>query len=123
MLHGRIVAESLRAGAALQLDGLSLTRVERVDMAGAVAPGQPSVWTLIDISAPSSRAGQLAAALSTALAAEGGWYADFRSGAEHTVVFAGRSFCYRVGDAAGRAEAMAYGRNAGVPESQLDWGD
>jgi hypothetical protein len=30
-------------------------------------------------------------------------------------------FRYPRGDAAGRARAQAYGRQAGVPEAQLDW--
>jgi len=37
------------------------------------------------------------------------------------VVFAGQVFRYPRGDAAGRASAQAYGRQAGVPEAQLDW--
>ncbi|WP_302828585.1 hypothetical protein [Streptomyces sp. BV286] len=38
------------------------------------------------------------------------------------IVFAGRYFRYRIGDEAGRAEAVAWGRAAGTPEHQLDWG-
>jgi hypothetical protein len=37
------------------------------------------------------------------------------------VVYAGQVFRYPRGDAAGRAEAVAYGRARGVPEDQLDW--
>ncbi|GIE88328.1 hypothetical protein [Actinoplanes regularis] len=121
MVKGRILAESLRPGAALAVPGLELTRVSRVNVA-APAAGQPSVWTLLDVAAPVERVEELAAALSAALAADGGWYADLRSGAEHVVVYAGRIFRYEVGDAAGREEAVAYGRSVGVPQSQLDWG-
>jgi hypothetical protein len=74
------------------------------------------------VTAPEERAEELASALSAALSAEGGWYADFRSGGEHAVVYAGRIFRYEVGDAAARDEAVAYGRSVGVPEAQVDWG-
>ena len=121
MVKGRIVAESLRPGAAVMVPGLSLTRISRVSVT-APGPGQPGVWTLLDVTAPEERGEELAAALSAGLAPDGGWYADFRSGSEHVVVFSGRIFRYAVGDAAGRADAVAYGRAAGVPEAQLDWG-
>jgi hypothetical protein len=121
MVKGRILAESLRPGAAVVVPGLELTRVSRVGVT-APGPGQPSVWTLLDVTVAEERAEELASALSAALAAEGGWYADFRSGAEHVVVFAGRIFRYEVGDAAARDEAVSYGRSVGVPEAQLDWG-
>ena len=52
-----------------------------------------------------------------------GWYADFRVGADHVVVFAHRVFRYRIGDQPARDEAVAWGRAAGTPEHQLDWGD
>jgi hypothetical protein len=121
MVKGRILAESLRSGAALVVPGLELTRVSRVDVANHT-PDQPPTWTLLDITAPDERAEELAAALSAALEPQGGWYADFRTGADHVVVFAGRIFRYAVSDPAGREEAVAYGRSVGVPEAQLDWG-
>ncbi len=121
MVKGRIVAESLRPGAALAVAGLELTRVSRVAVS-APGPGQPGVWTLLDVAAPAERSEELAAALSAALLADGGWYADFRSGGDHVVVYAGRIFRYAVGDVVGRGEAIAYGRSMGVPDAQLDWG-
>lgn len=51
------------------------------------------------------------------------WYADFRVGDEHVVVFAGRIFRYHIGDDAGRNEAVEYGLAAGTPPHQLDWGE
>lgn len=123
MLHGRIIAESLRPGSELAVPGLSLTKVTRVDVSASAGPGQPPVWTLLDVAAPDAAAGALGAALSAALTAEGGWYADFRDGRDHVVVFADQVFRYAVGDPAGRAQAVEYGRSVGVPESQLDWDD
>jgi hypothetical protein len=52
-----------------------------------------------------------------------GWYAEFTVGEDHVVAFAGKTFRYRRGDTAARAEAVAYGRSVGTPEHQLDWGD
>jgi hypothetical protein len=52
-----------------------------------------------------------------------GWYADFELADEHVVAFAGKVFRYRKGDRAARDEVVAYGRAAGTPEHQLDWGD
>jgi hypothetical protein len=81
------------------------------------------VWTVVGFEADDGVADRLAQSLSESLIADCGWYADFKTGHDHVVVFPGRIFWYRRGDHAGRAEAIAYGRTAGVPESQLDWPD
>lgn len=120
MVKGVILAESLRPDVEFRLDGFVVTVVRREVSAGAVA-GQPTTWTFLEIEGPDESADELAAALAAALAAEGGWYAEFGVGPDHVVVFAGRVFRYRVGDAAGRAEAARYARSVGVPEHQLDW--
>jgi hypothetical protein len=65
----------------------------------------------------------LVSALARSLLAEGGWYAGFRVGYDHVVVFAEMVFRYRRGDQAGRADAVEYGRTACVPDHQLDWPD
>jgi hypothetical protein len=121
MLRGRLIAESLRAGTDLSLEGVRLTRISRQDVSGSAAAGQPPVWTLVDIEAPDDCADALARSLSRSLLADGGWYADFTVGGEHVVVFAGRVFRYRRGDRAGHEAAVAHGRSVGVPEHQLDW--
>lgn len=121
MLCGRLIVESLRIDADFDPPGVRLTRLRRIDVSGSVGAGQPTVWTLLDFAAADERAEDVAAALAAVLLHEGGWYADFRTDGERHVVFAGRSFRYAEGDAAGRDEAVAYGRSVGVPESQLDW--
>jgi hypothetical protein len=123
MYHGRLLAESLRIGVDLAVPGLRLTRCGRHDVSGTTAATQPSIWTFVDFELPAERADELAAALAGALLPDDGWYADFQSEDEHVVVFAGRVFRYRKGDAAARDEAVAHGRAAGTPEHQLDWGD
>jgi len=61
--------------------------------------------------------------LAGSLVANQGWYADFRVGQDHVVVFPGRVFRYTVTDQEGRRAAVDYGRRNGVPLHQLDWGD
>jgi len=123
MLRGTVLVESLRVGAELDVPGLRLTRLSRVDVSTSVLATQPGVWTFVEIEGDDDLAGPLAAALAGALLAEGGWYADFGVGEDHVVVFAGRIFRYRRGDAEARAEVVAHGRSLGVPDRQLDWVD
>lgn len=123
MVKGTLLAESLKIGAELDVAGLRLTRVSRRDVSASVSPVQPPIWTFLEFEADDDAAGPLADALARVLLADGGWYADFGTSADHVVVFAGRVFRYRRGDQRGRGEAMDYGRTMGVPEHQLDWPD
>jgi hypothetical protein len=123
MLNGCLLAESLVVGADLELPDLVVTRLGRRDVSGSTIATQPDVWTFVNFEAPDELADELAEVLAGMLLPEDGWYADFRVGDDHVVVFAGRVFRYRVGDRAGRAEAVAHGRRVGTPEHQLDWGD
>lgn len=100
----------------------TLTKLTRATEPGAVDP-QPKVWTLLDFEVPRSRADELAEALSHALLAEGGWYADFGVEDDHIVVFANKVSRYKKGDHNARKEVVAYGLSIGVPAHQLDWGD
>jgi hypothetical protein len=120
VLRGAIVAESLRLGATIEGVPLELRKLERLD---AGLGDQPRSWTLVWFQAHEDLGDRLAEALSDALAADGGWYADFHSDSEVTVVFAGRVFRYPRGDARGRAEVAAYARSVGVPPEQLDWAE
>lgn len=121
MLTGRIIAESLRPGGELALPDMRLTRVVRVEVDGS--PTQPRVWTLIDVEGPDHLADDLAVALADALDDGPNWYADFRVGGDHVIVFPKRVFRYAVGDQEGRRAASDYGAALGIPEDQLDWGD
>ncbi len=123
MLTGRVLAESLRIGVDLAVPGLRVTRLGRHDVSGSTVASQPGVWTFLDVEAPDERADELASALAAALRSDDGWYADFSVGDEHVVVFADHVFRYRRGDAAARAQAVAYGLTAGTPRHQLDWAE
>lgn len=122
-LEGSLIGDSLRTDAELRPDGWRITRIWRIDQSDSAGPGQPTEWTVIDFEADDDQADDLAEALSSNLKREGGWYADFRVGDDHVVVFAGKVFRYGRGDAAGREEAMRYGESVGVPRHQLDWPD
>jgi hypothetical protein len=138
MLRGRLLTESLRVGVDLQVPDLSVVRLGRHDVsrstapvedgdapgdAGGAAADQPRVWTFFDFEAPDNRADELAQALAAALETTSGWWADFVVGDDHVVVFADRVFRYRIGDQESRQKAVAWGRSAGTPEHQLDWGE
>jgi hypothetical protein len=124
MITGVLIGESLRVGAPFEPPkAVRVLKVARADVPTSVAPGQPGTWTFIDFEGDDACAHDLARALAGCLEAKGGWYADFRTGDDHVVVFAEKVFRYRRGDTAGRAEAAAYGRSVGVPDHQLDWPD
>jgi hypothetical protein len=120
MLRGAIVAESLRVGATVEGVQLLVRKVERLE---AGVGDQPRKWTLIWFEAEEHDHDRLAKALADALDAGGGWYADFHSDSDVTVVFAGRVFRHRRGDARERSKVAEYARSVGVPEQQLDWAE
>ena len=132
-VRGRVIAESLRIGAMVELAGVELTSVSRHDVSTGTRPdgtvraedgavvGQPPVWTFVDFGGSDDLADEVAGALAAALLDEGGWYADIDVGDDKIVVFADRVFRYAHGDSVSRDEAAAYGRRVGVPEHQLDW--
>jgi hypothetical protein len=120
MLHGVIVAESLRLGAVIEDLQLLVRKLERVEVG---VDEQPPQWTVVSFEAAEADADRLADALSDALEPTGGWYADFHSDTDVTVVFSGHMFRYRRGDKNGRAKVEDYARSVGVPDAQLDWAE
>ena len=119
MIEGTLIAESLRIGTSLADLDLTVRKISRYRVPGAT-PDQPGVWTVLDFAADEGQAGRLAQAFADVLD-QPGWYVNFESPAESFVMFPGRIFRYPRGDAAGRAEAQAYGRQLAIPEPQLDW--
>jgi hypothetical protein len=121
VIRGTILAESLRLGTILAGHGMRILELARNEVTG-VAEYQPHVWTAIEFEAPASAAGALATDLSESLLAPG-WYVNWSSDTEATIVYPGRIFRYPRGDESGRAAAQEHGRHCGVPEHQLDWTD
>jgi hypothetical protein len=121
VIRGAILAESLKAGTGFDGHGMRIIRCARYEVTGA-ADYQPPIWTLIEFEAPAGVSDALASELAGSLLSPG-WYANWNSDTEATVVFPGRVFRYPRGNQAGRTEAQAHGRSVGVPEPQLDWTD
>lgn len=121
MASGYIILESMRPGSRLEGLPFTLRKIERWLPRPDATPDQPAVWATVEFDFPDEDAERIAIAFSEVLAEAGGWYTDFSVGGETFVVFANRIFRYPTGDQAARAEAQAYGRSVGVPETQLDW--
>jgi hypothetical protein len=121
VIRGTLLAESLKPGTALSGYGMRITRMSRYEVSGT-ASYQPSTWTAIDFEAPEREAAALADEFASALVSPG-WYVNWSSAEEATVVFPGKIFRYRRGDQAARQAAREHGRRCGVPEPQLDWTD
>ena len=79
MLHGRLLAESMKVGRDLQVAGLRLTHLGRHDVSGSVSATQAGVWTFVDYEPPDEVADELARQLARIFVPEDGWYADSRS--------------------------------------------
>ena len=124
MARGQLISESLKVGGRFRVHGLRLLGAVRVEPPEErLRDDQPRRWTFIGFEMDDELAPAVAAALTEALDRDGGWYCNFSTAAEVWVVFPARVFRYPIGNAAGRAEAQAYGRSDGVPEPQLDWGE
>ncbi len=119
-IRGVLLAESLQTGASFDGHGMHVIRCSRYAVSGT-SEDQPEIWTAIEFDAPEGASELLAEDLSQALAGPGGWYVNWSSADDVTVVFRGKVFRYRRGDQAGRAAAEEHGRKRGVPEAQLDW--
>lgn len=121
VIRGAILAESLKVGTDFGGHGMRIIRCARYEVTGA-ADYQPPIWTLIEFEAAAGVSDALASELAGSLLSPG-WYANWNSDTEASVVFPGKVFRYPRGDQAGREEAQAHGRSVGVPEPQLDWTD
>jgi hypothetical protein len=121
VIRGTILAESIKPGSSFEGHGMRIISWARYDVSGT-AEYQPPMWTAIEFEAPAHSSDALATDLSGVLLRPG-WYANWNSNTETTIVFPGRIFRYLRGDKAGREEAQEFGRQCGVPEHQLDWTD
>ena len=119
MYEGVLILESLRVGTELSQIPVVVRKISRYDVSTA-STDQPPVWSVLEFEVEDWHAETLSKELAATLDAPG-WYADFHNDREIFVVFPGRVFRYRRGDAVARAEAQAYGRSLEIPEPQLDW--
>ena len=117
MIEGTLIAESLRVGTVLEDLKLTVHKISRY-RAGGTTPDQPEIWTTLDFEAEETQAEVLARTFSGALD-QPGWYVNFESPAENSVVFPGRIFRYPRGDVAGRARPRRTG--ASSPFRSRSW--
>ena len=89
IIRGGILAESLHPGTGFDGHGMRITRCERFEVTGA-ADYQPPIWTLIEFEAPASSSDALASELADSLLSPG-WYANWNSDTEATVVSLAKS--------------------------------
>lgn len=118
MFKGLLLRESLKDESVLGL--VRVTKTEVWDVENAV-DWQPKRWTAISFEGGSDRADEVAETMSRAM--KPAWYANFSTETHVYVVFEDKFFRYIKGDAETRAEAQVYAVSAGVPESQVDWGE
>jgi len=120
--RGQLLGESLKIGASLRGVKLQLLGVTRVEPpVENLDARQPRVWTFIGFEVDDDDAHHLADVLSDVLDGDLPWYCNFTTADEMWVVFAGAQFHYPLGSSDGRARAVEYARQHGVPEPQLDW--
>ena len=63
MVKGTLLAESLRIGAVLEVDALTVSRIFRREVAATVTSAQPGVWTFVEFEGPDEIADTLARSL------------------------------------------------------------
>ena len=79
-------------------------------------------WTLHDIEIPAVKAAKTAEKISTALDREHNWYADYKTDAEHYIIY--RNKVFHITDRSDRKQydaATAYGVSIGIPAYQVDF--
>ena len=118
MFTGLLLRESLSDLDILQR--MTITKTETWHVANA-AEFQPKVWTALSFEVSETDAEVVIEELSRVL--KECWYIDARLDEWVIVIFPRRVFRYRRGDQADKTQAQAYALAAGVPSSQIDWGD
>lgn len=118
--RGIVIEESLK-----DLSALNDLKIVKTDTETVTVEHETShlkKWTLHHVEIPAEIVERVADKLSRSLDVENGhWYADFKTGARHYVIFSGRVFTI---DRSSRRQYEAvrqYGIKIGIPEHQLDF--
>ncbi|OGE76545.1 MAG: hypothetical protein A3K06_02115 [Candidatus Doudnabacteria bacterium RIFCSPHIGHO2_01_52_17] len=117
--RGTIIEESLRNKQILESVKILQTKVERVTEKHKT----PWIkqWTLHTVEIPEELANQLAENLSSDLDEEHAWYADYKNGEHHYIVYRGKIFKVDLKNPVLYKEAKQYGISLGIPEYQVDF--
>ena len=121
VIRGGFLAESLRPGAGFDGRGMRITRCSRYEVS-ETADYQPPLWTLIEFEAPATDAAALARDFAESLLSPG-WYVNWNSDTEATVVFPGKVFRIPTVTRPDGRRRRSTAWRCGVPEPQLDWTD
>lgn len=81
-----------------------------------------SQWTMHTVEIAPERVAEVAEKISKALDREHNWYADFKTGKEHFVIY--RDKVFHITDRSVKTqydEATAYGISIGIPDYQVDF--
>jgi len=118
--RGTVIEESLN-----DLSALDDLKIIKTDIEPATFEHQASnikKWTLHRVEIPLEIVDRVAKKISDSISTENGpWYADFKTGARHYIIFSGRIFIIDRSDRKQYENARQYGVKLGIPEHQLDF--
>ena len=116
---GVIIEESLERKDVLKKVKIVKTKVENVTEKHKT----PWIkkWTLHTIEIPANRADAIAKELSESLDSQHSWYADFKNGSMHYIIFRGKIFKVDRTKKEQYDEVTRYGVSLGIPCYQLDF--
>ncbi len=78
-------------------------------------------WTLCTVEIPESRAEGIARKVRRSLTSKHNWYADFKNGRKHYIIFKHRIFRINRNSAEEYRKATEYGISIGIPAQQVDF--
>lgn len=116
---GLVLEESLKDKSVL--DDVTVVKTETWNVGNAEGD-QPKVWHAISVEGPEEDAPNIAKILGQSLKSPG-WYTNLSTNKEVFVVFPNKVFRYTKRNTEKRNIAIKYGREIGIPESQLDWSE
>jgi hypothetical protein len=119
MYKGIVIEESLEDKNILKKINVIFTRVELVT-AKHKTPWTKQ-WTLHTVEVLEGQAAEKAQVISQALDSNHSWYADFKTDAQHYIIFKNKVFLIDRTSKEQYDEAKNYGISLGIPEYQVDF--
>lgn len=116
---GVIIEESLENKAVLKKVKVTSTEIDPVTERSKT----PWVenWTLDTVEIPENKASKIAKELSESLDSKHNWYADFKNGTHHYIIFRNRVFYIDRTKKVEYERASQYGISLGIPDYQVDF--
>ncbi len=118
--RGTIIEESLS-----DLSALNDLKIIKTDVETVTAEHETphlNKWTLHRVQIPAELVDRVAEKISRSLNTEHGhWYADFKTGARHYIIFSGKIFKINRSSHQQYEAARQYGISLGIPAQQVDF--